>query len=97
VQARGVWRKVASMEASDQARTEQAKVEQAAEHAETIAALRARAEQQMSTSQRFVESFTANIGRPSSIAMLLAVPLFAVLRREDERGDERGVERDHAL
>jgi uncharacterized membrane protein len=61
------------MEASDQARTEQAKVEQAAEHAETIAALRARAEQQMSTSQRFVESFTANIGRPSSIAMLLAL------------------------
>lgn len=62
------------MEPSDEAaRTEQAKVAQATEHAETIAALRARAEHQMSTSQRLVETFTANIGRPSTIAMLLVL------------------------
>jgi uncharacterized membrane protein len=61
------------MVASNEARTERAKVAQAAEHAETIAALRARAEHQMSTSQRFVEAFTANIGRPQTIAMLLGL------------------------
>jgi uncharacterized membrane protein len=57
----------------DQGRTEEAKLAQAAEHAETIAALRARAEHQMSSSQRYVEAFTANIGRPSTIAILLAL------------------------
>src|SRR5512142_1423388 len=61
------------MEASDESRTADAKIAQAAEHAETIAALRARAEHQMSTSQRFVEAFTANIGRPSTIALLLVL------------------------
>src|SRR4051812_23104863 len=45
----------------------------AAEHAETIAALRARAEHQVSSPQRLVERFTANIGRPSTIATLLAL------------------------
>jgi uncharacterized membrane protein len=61
------------MAASNEAQTEQAKVAQAAEHAGTIAALRARAEHQMSTSQRFVEAFTANIGRPQTIAMFLGL------------------------
>ncbi len=73
VQRRSVWRTVAKMAASDEARTEKAKIAQAAEHAETIAALRARAEHQMSTPQRFVETFTANIGRPSTIATLLVL------------------------
>ena len=44
---------------------------QHAEHAETIAAIRARAENQLSSPQRFVESFTARIGRPRSIGTLL--------------------------
>jgi uncharacterized membrane protein len=61
------------MPGTHEARTQEAKVAQAAEHAETIAALRARADHQMSTSQRLVESFTANIGRPSTIALLLGL------------------------
>lgn len=44
---------------------------QHAEHAETVVALRARAENQLSLSQRLVESFTARIGRPSTILFLL--------------------------
>lgn len=52
---------------------EAAQVAQAAEHAGTIAALRARADNQLSRSQRAVESLTANIGRPSSIALLLSI------------------------
>ncbi len=73
VQSAFVWRTVASMRPSHEGRTQEAKVAQAAEHAETIAALRARADHQMSTSQRLVETFTANIGRPSTIALLLAL------------------------
>ncbi|MDB4935743.1 MAG: hypothetical protein JWP87_2715 [Labilithrix sp.] len=46
---------------------------QVAEHAETIAAIRARADNQRSPSQRYVESFTATIGRPATIAILLAL------------------------
>lgn len=42
---------------------------QHAEHAETIAAIRARAENQLSTSQRLVEALTARIGRPTTIAI----------------------------
>ena len=61
------------MPGTHEARTQEAKVAQAAEHAETIAALRARAEHQMSTSQRVVEAFTANIGRPLTIALLLGL------------------------
>lgn len=81
------------MEPSDEARTEQAKVAQAAEHAETIAALRARAEQQMSTSQRLVESFTANIGRPSTIAMLLAlIALWIAWNATEARGGGHAVD-----
>jgi uncharacterized membrane protein len=68
-----VWRSVASMAAEDQDRTERAKLAQATEHAETIAAIRARAESQRSPSQRYVEAFTANVGRPSTIAILLAL------------------------
>ena len=44
---------------------------QHAEHAETVAAIRARAENQLSLSQRVVEAFTARIGRPSTILSLL--------------------------
>jgi len=43
---------------------------QHAEHAETIAAIRARAENQLSTSQRLVEALTARIGRPTTIAVV---------------------------
>jgi uncharacterized membrane protein len=46
---------------------------QHAEHAETIAAIRARAENQLSSSQRFVEAFTARIGRPATIGMLFVL------------------------
>lgn len=46
---------------------------QHAEHAETIAAIRARAENQLSWSQRFVEWFTARIGRPSTIGLLFVL------------------------
>ncbi len=52
---------------------EAAQLAQVAEHAETIAAIRARADQQRSSSQRYVEAFTANIGRPSTIAVLLCL------------------------
>ena len=48
-------------------------IPQHAEHAETIAAIRARAENQLSGSQRFVEALTARMGRPSTIALLAAV------------------------
>ena len=51
-------------------------VPQHAEHAETIAAMRARAENQLSTSQRLVEAFTARVGRPSSIATLFVLVAF---------------------
>jgi uncharacterized membrane protein len=61
------------MTAADQAGTEQAKLTQATEHAETIAAIRARAESQRSPSQRYIEAFTAKIGRPSTIGILLAL------------------------
>jgi uncharacterized membrane protein len=44
---------------------------QHAEHAETVVAIRARAENQLSLSQRLVEAFTARIGRPSTILFLL--------------------------
>ena len=44
---------------------------QHAEHAETVATFRARAEEQLSLSQRLVESFTARAGRPSTILSLL--------------------------
>lgn len=52
---------------------EAAQIAQASEHAETIAALRARSESQRSPSQRRVEAFTARIGRPSTIAILLTL------------------------
>jgi uncharacterized membrane protein len=45
----------------------------AAEHAAAIAAIRSRGEQQRSSPQRNVEAFTAAIGRPSTIAILLAL------------------------
>lgn len=61
------------MTAADQGGTQQAKLAQAAEHAETIAAIRARAENQRSPSQRYVEAFTATVGRPSTIGVLLAL------------------------
>ncbi len=61
------------MAPSEDAKRQEAKHAIATEHVETIAALRARAEHQLSSSQRVVESFTANIGRPSTIAMLLAL------------------------
>lgn len=48
----------------------EARLAQATEHAETIAALRVRADQQVTRSQREVERLTANIGRPSTIALL---------------------------
>ncbi|HSO31777.1 MAG TPA: DUF1003 domain-containing protein [Labilithrix sp.] len=44
---------------------------QHAEHAETVALMRARAENQLSLSQRLVERFTARIGRPVTILFLL--------------------------
>ena len=44
---------------------------QHAQHSETVVAIRARAENQLSLSQRLVESFTARIGRPSTIFLLL--------------------------
>jgi uncharacterized membrane protein len=50
-----------------------AQLAQVEEHAETIAAIRARAESQRSASQRYVETFTATIGRPSTIIVLLAL------------------------
>jgi uncharacterized membrane protein len=81
------------MEASSEKRTEEAKVAQAAEHAETIAALRARAEHQMSTSQRVVETFTANIGRPSTIAMLLAlIALWVAWNAIESRGGGQAID-----
>lgn len=52
------------------ARAESPSIPQHAEHAETIAAIRARAENRLSVSQRFVEALTARIGRPSTIAIL---------------------------
>ena len=52
---------------------EAARVAQVTEHAETIAAIRARADHEMSSPQRFVEAFTANIGRPISIAILVVL------------------------
>lgn len=50
--------------------SEVARLAQATEHAETIAAMRARADQQVTRSQREVERLTANIGRPATIALL---------------------------
>lgn len=50
-----------------------AQLAQVEEHAETIAAIRARAESQRSSTQRYVEAFTATIGRPSTIIILLAL------------------------
>jgi uncharacterized membrane protein len=47
-----------------------ARLAQATEHAETIAAIRARADHQVTGSQRAVERLTANIGRPSTIGLL---------------------------
>jgi uncharacterized membrane protein len=44
---------------------------QHAEHAQTVAAIRARAENQLSLSQRVVEHLTARIGRPATIMLLL--------------------------
>ena len=41
------------------------------EHAETIAAIKARAESERSSSQRTIEWLTANIGRPRTIGALL--------------------------
>ena len=52
-------------------RRKEAQIAQASEHADTIAALRTRSESQRSPSQRLVEAFTALIGRPSTIALLL--------------------------
>ncbi len=46
---------------------------QVAEHADTIDAIRARVDDQMSSSQRTVERFTAYIGRPATIVGLLAL------------------------
>jgi len=40
------------------------------EHTEAVVALRARAENELSVSQRLVETFTARIGRPSTIVSL---------------------------
>lgn len=54
-------------------RREEAQLAQASEHADTIAALRTRSESQRSPSQRLVEAFTALIGRPSTIALLLSL------------------------
>lgn len=54
-------------------RLEAAQLAQVAEHAETIAAIRTRGESQRSPSQRYVEAFTAVIGRPLTIAILLAL------------------------
>lgn len=45
----------------------------ATEHAETIAAIRAREENELSWSQRRIEWLTAHIGRPTTIAVLLAL------------------------
>ena len=53
--------------------TSAAQLAQASEHAETIAAIRAHADNQLSRSQRAVETLTANIGRPSTIVVLLAL------------------------
>lgn len=49
-----------------------AQLAQVEEHATTIAAIRARAENQRSRTQRYVEVFTALVGRPSTIITLLA-------------------------
>lgn len=46
---------------------------QHAEHAETIAAIRTRADNELSSPQRLVETFTARIGRPSTIAVLFVL------------------------
>ena len=61
------------MPASDEAKRAEAKHAIASEHVETIAALRARAEHQVSSPQRVVEAFTANVGRPVTIVMLLGL------------------------
>ena len=53
--------------------SELARVAQVTEHAETIAAIRARADQQVTRSQREVERLTANIGRPATIGLLAAL------------------------
>ena len=44
-----------------------------AEHAETVAAIRARVIDQMSPSQRVVEKLTAYVGRPTTIVVLVAL------------------------
>lgn len=52
---------------------ETAQLAQVAEHAVTIASIRSRGESKRSSPQRHVEAFTAAIGRPSTIAILLAL------------------------
>jgi uncharacterized membrane protein len=61
------------MTEEEQAAQAAAQTAQVAEHADTIAAIRARAEHQRSSSQRFVEGFTASIGQPRAIAILLGL------------------------
>lgn len=50
-----------------------AQLAQVEEHATTIAAIRARAENQRSPTQRYIEAFTAFVGRPSTVITLLAL------------------------
>jgi uncharacterized membrane protein len=52
---------------------EAAQLAQVAEHAVTIASIRSRGDNQRSSPQRHVEALTAAIGRPSTIAILLAL------------------------
>ena len=52
---------------------EAAQIAQIALHAETIAAIHARGKDQRSRSQRYVEAFTATLGRPSTIIILLVL------------------------